>query len=113
MTITISFVFVTLSKSSLSFYLMSFGYLLAMILFGGVIMPSFLISEDNKGFKILYYFVPNYFTNNAMSAAFNQGPAVIANNISNFLSGVMKHGIIIPGLDKLDKNDPAVKAFAE
>jgi len=92
---------------------MSFGYLLAMILFGGVIMPSFLISQDNKGFKILYYFVPNYFTNNAMAAAFNQGPAVIANNLSKFLSGVMKHGIVIPGLNDLDKTDSVFAAVQQ
>ncbi len=46
--VSLSFVFVAFSKSSLSFYLMSFGYLLAMILFGGVVMPGFLISPENQ-----------------------------------------------------------------
>ncbi len=73
--VSLSFVFVAFAKSSLSFYLMSFGYLLAMILFGGVVMPSFLISGDNDWFKSLYYFVPNFYTNNVMAEAFSGGMA--------------------------------------
>ncbi len=80
----IAFVFVSFSKSSLSFYLMSFGYLLSMILFGGIIMPSFLISEENDWFKNLYYLIPNFFTNNIMATAFNNGLGPFANNIANF-----------------------------
>ncbi len=71
--VSLSFVFVAFAKSSLSFYLMSFGYLLAMILFGGVVMPGFLISGDNQWFKDLYYIVPNYYTNNIMANAFSGG----------------------------------------
>lgn len=72
--ISIAFVFVAFSKSSLSFYLMSFGYLLAMILFGGVVMPSFLIDKDTNGwFTYLYYVVPNYYTNNVMAESFSGG----------------------------------------
>ncbi len=71
--VSLSFVFVAFAKSSLSFYLMSFGYLLAMILFGGVVMPGFLISEENEWFKTLYYFVPNYYTNNVMANSFSDG----------------------------------------
>lgn len=78
--ITLAFVFVAFSRSSLSFYLMSFGYLLSMILFGGVVMPSFLIDKDSNGwFTYLYYIVPNYYTNNVMASAFSGGliPSVI------------------------------------
>ncbi len=71
--VSLSFVFVAFAKSSLSFYLMSFGYLLAMILFGGVVMPGFLISSDNSWFKDLYYLVPNFYTNNVMAQAFSGG----------------------------------------
>ncbi len=87
--VSLSFVFVAFAKSSLSFYLMSFGYLLAMILFGGVVMPGFLISSDNSWFKNLYYLVPNYYTNNVMAYSFSGGigPSLV-NSISDTLEGV-------------------------
>lgn len=78
--ITIAFVFVAFSKSSLSFYLLTFGYLLSMLLFGGVVMPSFLIDKDTNGwFTYLYYIIPNYYTNNIMAASFSGGliPSVV------------------------------------
>lgn len=78
---SLAFVFVAFSKSSLSFYLMSFGYLLAMILFGGIIMPSALISPDNSWFKIFYYLVPNFYTNNIMATSFGNGMDTIVQNI--------------------------------
>ncbi len=86
--VSLSFVFVAFAKSSLSFYLMSFGYLLAMILFGGVVMPGFLISEENEWFKTLYYFVPNYYTNNVMANSFSDGAlAQIVGTIEGGVSG--------------------------
>ena len=96
---SLAFLFVTFSNSSLSFYLMSFGYLLAMILFGGIIMPSFLISDDNSGFKILYYLIPNYYTNNEMASSFGStmgatihGATDELNSLSIFLDKIGKVG---------------------
>lgn len=86
--ISIAFIFVTFSKSSLSFYLMSFGYLLAMILFGGVVMPSFLISSDNAWFKYFYYLVPNFYTNNIMAQSFGNGIGSLVGGITDKLGYV-------------------------
>ncbi|NQX83172.1 MAG: hypothetical protein HRS50_00455 [Mycoplasmataceae bacterium] len=102
--ISIAFVFVTFSKSSLSFYLMSFGYLLAMILFGGVIMPSFLISSDNSWFKNLYYLIPNFYTNNVMAQSFGNGLGSTVGNIVNFIDKIVDSdsiylGILLEALD--------------
>lgn len=96
--ISIAFLFVTFSKSSLSFYLMSFGYLLAMILFGGVVMPSFLIStsegHDNSWFKDLYYIIPNFYTNNIMAEAFSGTLGSLVFNISDSLNNVADNGFL-------------------
>lgn len=98
---SMAFLFVTFSSSSLSFYLMSFGYLLAMILFGGIIMPSFLISDDNSGFKILYYLIPNYYTNNEMASSFGSTMGATVHgftgelaNISSTLNGLVDDGLL-------------------
>ncbi|BDU67507.1 MAG: hypothetical protein TYPL_1600 [Candidatus Tyloplasma litorale] len=85
--ISIAFIFVTFSKSSLSFYLMSFGYLLAMILFGGVVMPSFLVTND--WFSYFYYLIPNFYTNNIMAEAFGGSLGVTANNLANNLETLL------------------------
>ena len=82
--ISIAFVFVSFSKSSLSFYLMSFGYLISMILFGGVVMPSFLIDKETNGwFTTLYYFIPNYYTNNVMATSFGSSLGQMVDNITD------------------------------
>ncbi len=103
LTITVSvalaFVFVAFSKSSLSFYLMSFGYLLAMILFGGVVMPSFLISADTKEwFTTLYYLIPNYYTNNVMAQSFG---GTLGATITNLTGGIdhLLFGEVFAGID--------------
>ncbi len=100
--VSLSFIFVAFAKSSLSFYLMSFGYLLAMILFGGVVMPGFLISSDNSWFKSLYYLIPNYYTNNVMAYSFSGGvlPSAVS-SIGNMLAAVSKSDLatIIGNLD--------------
>ncbi len=90
--VSLSFVFVAFAKSSLSFYLMSFGYLLAMILFGGVVMPGFLISESNSWFKSLYYLVPNFYTNNIMANAFSGGivPSVVSSLANDVLDPALQ-----------------------
>ncbi len=93
--VSISFVFVAFAKSSLSFYLMSFGYLLAMILFGGVVMPSFLISADNSWFKSLYYLVPNFYTNNVMAASFGSGLGESVHGLTDKLSQIIGNESIL------------------
>ncbi len=110
--VSLSFVFVAFSKSSLSFYLMSFGYLLAMILFGGVVMPGFLISSENSWFKDLYYIVPNYYTNNMMANAFSGGilnsVAVIA-PLADLLETIGEGGIYTDIFNNLEGNDQAIE----
>lgn len=109
--VSLSFVFVAFAKSSLSFYLMSFGYLLAMILFGGVVMPGFLISESNSWFKNLYYLVPNYYTNNIMSNAFSGG---ILNSVINPLTNVIDdfaNNSDFPTLMGIYNADPEMLSF--
>ncbi len=90
--ISIAFVFVAFSKSSLSFYLMSFGYLLAMILFGGVVMPSFLIDKETNGwFTSLYYFVPNFYTNNVMATSFGSSMGAMVHTLTGKIDILAKN----------------------
>ncbi len=71
-TLALAFCFAAIAKSSLSFYLLTFGYIAALILFGGVIMPGFLL-VGNNWFHWFYYLIPNYYSGNQLTAAFNSG----------------------------------------
>ncbi len=71
-TLALAFCFAAIAKSSLSFYLLTFGYIAALILFGGVIMPGFLL-VGNEWFHWFYYLIPNYYSGNQLTAAFNSG----------------------------------------
>lgn len=84
-TLSLAFAFVAVSKSSLSFYLLTFGYIAALILFGGVIMPGFLL-VGNNWFHWFYYLIPNYYTGNQITAAFHSGLSEQVHNLVVSLS---------------------------
>ncbi len=106
--ISLAFIFVTFSKTSLSFYLMSFGYLISMILFGGVVMPSFLVSSENAWFKNFYYIIPNYYTNGVLASAFGNGLGSVVEGITNLLSGILGSDEVANASVEVSDN---VKAF--
>lgn len=85
-TITLTFVFVSFSKSEFSFYLLSFGYICVLALFGGVVIPTFLLVH-NHWFGFFRYLVPNYYSANFLVAAFN-------NSLSNRIDSILSYTII-------------------
>ena len=115
--LTLALVIVSFVKTTLAFYLFGIGYIVAMILFGGVIMPQFLTVTSNNWIEYFYYFIPNFYTNNMLSASFNQteymrGIKEIFDLITPFLGNVEESldGIIVQDPYFLEKIQIFVEA---